>query len=57
MKCPLCNTEAKIDRPTNVLKGDKLFRHMPYVCRDKNCAKFGKEIGSVDVELEVTVEK
>lgn len=56
MKCPLCNTEAKISHSANVLKDDKLYRRMIYECRDKNCAKFGKEIGKVDVELEVIKE-
>lgn len=57
MKCPLCNTEAKIQKSQNIIKGDKLFRRMFYVCRDKNCANYEKEIGKVDVECEVTIEE
>lgn len=56
MKCNLCKTEAKIARSTNVLKGEKLYRRMVYVCRDKNCQNYEKEIMTEDIELEVTKE-
>lgn len=57
MKCPLCNTEAKIQKSQNIIKGEKLFRRMFYVCRDTNCANYEKEVGKVDVECEVTIEE
>lgn len=57
MKCPLCKTEAKIQTSINVIKGDKLYRRMVFVCRDKNCSNYDKEVGRDEIELEATVEE
>lgn len=57
MKCPVCNTEARIKKATNILKGKELVRRMEYVCRNKTCQNFDKEVGKEDIPLEVTVEE
>lgn len=56
MKCPVCNTEARIYKATNVIKGDKLIRRMTYVCRNKTCRNFEKEVAKEDIPLEAEVE-
>lgn len=57
MKCPVCNTEARIYKATNVIKGDKLIRRMTYVCRNKTCRNFEKEVAKEDIPLEAEVEE
>lgn len=57
MKCPLCETEAKINKSENVLTKKVLVRRMTYVCRNKACANYEKEIGIENVELQVKIEE
>lgn len=56
MKCPLCNTEAKIQKSVNVLKGDKLFRRMTFVCRNSSCKQYEKAVGMKDLEQPIVFE-
>ena len=51
MVCPLCKTEARIERATNVMKGGKLYRKIVYTCRNKKCENFDKEVGTQLIEL------
>lgn len=51
MVCPLCNTEAKINKATNVFKNGKLFRKQTFVCRNKSCKNYEKELDSLLTEL------
>lgn len=57
MKCPVCNTEARIVQSENVLRGKELVRRMVYVCRNKTCQNFNKEVGKEEVQLDVTIEE
>lgn len=57
MKCPICNIEAKVEmKPQAIKKGDKYYHRMVYICRDKNCDRYGKEIGTEDIEFKVVEE-
>ena len=57
MKCPLCNTETRINKSVNVIKDAKLYRKMTYVCRNLGCSKYGEEVGTEYHELDVTFEE
>lgn len=56
MKCPLCNTEARITSSKNVVKDNKLFRRVVYTCQNKKCDYLNKEIKTEDIELKVEFE-
>ncbi len=56
MVCPLCKTEARISSSTNVLKGGKLYRRMHFVCRNKQCSNYNKEVGIEEVEIPLVIE-
>ena len=56
MKCPLCNTEGRISKATNVIKDNKLYRRFTYVCRNKECSNYDKEIGEEESQLDAVVE-
>lgn len=57
MKCPLCNTEAKIQKSINVLKGGNLFRRLTFVCRNTSCKQFDKVIDTIELEQPMVVEE
>lgn len=54
MKCPLCNTEMRIQSSGYVLNKGKLFAKQVLVCRKKDCKNFNKEVKTVYVPLEVS---
>ncbi len=56
MLCPKCKTEAKIQKAVNVIKDGKLYRRLHFVCRDKNCTEYEKEVGTEETELPVVKE-
>lgn len=58
MKCPICNIEAKVESmPQFVKKGDGYFHKMVFTCRCKDCSKFGKEIATDYIPIEVIEEQ
>ncbi len=54
MKCPLCNTEMRIQSSEYVLNQGKLFAKQILVCRKKDCSNYNKEVKTVYVPLEVS---
>lgn len=52
MKCPICKTEAKVDYREKVTKPDGEYIRMHYVCRDRQCSRYDKEIGTEDIKDE-----
>lgn len=50
MKCPVCRTEGRIYHIETVEKDDKWVVKMVYVCRNKLCRNFNKEIGREEKE-------
>lgn len=57
MKCPICNIEARVEmKPKAVKKEGKYYHKMVFVCRNKECSKYEKEIGTEYTEFEVTEE-
>ena len=51
MKCPRCDFDGQIIKNKLVMKGDKLYRQLTYMCRNKQCTMFNKEIGQQEVEV------
>ncbi len=44
MKCPLCKTEMRIKASSYVMNEGTLSMKQEFVCRNKNCANFGKVV-------------
>lgn len=58
MKCPVCNVEARVKMlPQAILKGGKYYNKMIFECRNRNCDKYEKEIGTQYIEFEVQEEE
>lgn len=56
MKCPRCNVEMRINSSGYVLRGDKLFKRLGYVCRNKDCSNYGQLVKNDYIPLEVAEE-
>ena len=51
MKCPKCEIEMRISKSQNVLKSGKLLRRLTFMCRNKECENYNKEVKTEEVEL------
>ena len=59
MICPKCKTESRIERGSFVFnkETETLNRKLVFVCRNKDCDKYGQEVGEEVSAEEVTVEQ
>ena len=56
MKCPKCEVEMRISKSQNVLKDNKLFRRLTFMCRNKECENYNKEVKTEELELDFVEE-
>jgi len=54
MKCPLCNTEMRINSSSYVMNEGTLSMKQEYICRNKTCANFGKVVKAQYIPLHFT---
>lgn len=51
MICPRCSFDGQIIRNVVVEKEGKRFRVLTYVCRNRHCPMYKKEIGKEEIEI------